>query len=120
MRYPATSILSGTLACTLTLCAISQAQAYELYSDESRHLNADMTAVFGMFNSRKNYDGTSGGSTWREGFIKYGLSGDQSLAGNGTAYGAFALVSSATWGEGDPAGNTLGNERTTKIGRAHV
>lgn len=53
MRYPSTSMLGGTLACALSLGAISQVQAYELYSDESRHLNADMTAVFGMFNSRK-------------------------------------------------------------------
>ncbi|MCF4978677.1 hypothetical protein GIW56_20185 [Pseudomonas gessardii] len=79
-----------------------------------------MTAVFGHFNSRKNYDGTSGGSTWREGFIKYGLSGDQALGGNGTAYGAFALLSSATWGDGDPSGNALGSERTTKIEDAYL
>ena len=58
------------LACTLALCATSQVQAYELYADEDTHLNADMLAVFGHFNSRKNYDGRSGGSTWREGFIK--------------------------------------------------
>lgn len=55
------------------------------------------------------------GSTWREGFIKYGLSGDQGLAGNGTLYGSLNWVSSATWGDGDAAGNTDGSERTTKI-----
>ncbi|MCV4283343.1 alginate export family protein [Pseudomonas capsici] len=113
-------LFKSGLVCTLTLSAISQVQAYELYADESRHLNADVLAVFGQFNSRKNYDGTPGGSTWREGFIKYGLSGDQALAGNGTAYGAFGLVSSATWGDGDPAGNTIGRERTTKIEDAYL
>ncbi|CAI3806351.1 hypothetical protein DBADOPDK_04073 [Pseudomonas sp. MM223] len=86
-----------------------------LYADDDSHLNADMLAVWGMFNSRKNYDGTTGGSTWREGFIKYGLSGDQGLAGNGTLYGSLNWVSSATWGDGDAAGNTDGSERTTKI-----
>ncbi|WP_437882414.1 hypothetical protein [Pseudomonas sp. LRF_L74] len=96
------------------------ASAYELYADDDTHLNADMLAVFGLMNSRKNYDGTSGGSTWREGFIKYGLSGDQGLAGAGTAYGAFSLVSSATWGDGDAAGNTDGSERTTKIEDAYL
>lgn len=116
-RYP---VFGCTLVCTLALGVIHPVHAYELYSDEGRHLNADMTAVFGMFNSRKNYDGTSGGSTWREGFIKYGLSGDQSLAGNGTAYGAFALVSSATWGDGDSGGNSVGTERTTKIEDAYL
>ncbi len=99
----------------VTLAAAQPALAYELYADDDTHLNADMLAVFGMFNSRKNYDGTPGGSTWREGFIKYGVSGDQGLGGNGTLYGTFNLVSSATWGDGDAAGNTDGSERTTKI-----
>ncbi|MDU9394072.1 hypothetical protein, partial [Pseudomonas sp. zfem002] len=99
----------------VTLAAAQPALAYELYADDDTHLNADMLAVWGMFNSRKNYDGTPGGSTWREGFIKYGLSGDQGLGGAGTLYGTFNLVSSATWGDGDAAGNTDGSERTTKI-----
>ncbi|KIQ57134.1 hypothetical protein [Pseudomonas fluorescens] len=121
MRYPSwVSRTRDSLVCALTLSVISQAQAYELYADENSHLNADAVAVFGMFNSRKNYDGTPGGSTWREGFIKYGLSGDQGLAGHGTAYGAFNLVSSVTWGDGDPAGNSVGSERTTKIEEAYL
>jgi hypothetical protein len=40
----------------------SSAQAYELYADEDTHLNADFLAVYGLFNSRHNYDGTAGGS----------------------------------------------------------
>ncbi|SNT12470.1 hypothetical protein SAMN05444352_1251, partial [Pseudomonas japonica] len=92
------------LALSIALGISVPAQAYELYADDDTHLNADMLAVWGMFNSRKNYDGTPGGSTWREGFIKYGFSGDQGLGGNGTLYGTFNLVSSATWGDGDAAG----------------
>ncbi|WP_412459853.1 hypothetical protein ACK2SD_12460 [Pseudomonas sp. SC11] len=103
-----------------TLLASQAATAYELYADDDSHLNADMLAVWGMFNSRKNYDGTAGGSTWREGFIKYGLSGDQGLAGNGALYGSLNWVSSATWGDGDAAGNTDGSERTTKIEDAYL
>ncbi|NIF24997.1 hypothetical protein F3J44_01245 [Pantoea sp. Tr-811] len=103
-----------------SLLASQAAPAYELYADDDSHLNADMLAVWGMFNSRRNYDGVPGGSTWREGFIKYGLSGDQGLAGNGTLYGALNWVSSATWGDGDAAGNTDGSERTTKIEDAYL
>lgn len=103
-----------------TLLASQAAPAYQLYADDDSHLNADMLAVWGMFNSRKNYDGSAGGSTWREGFIKYGLSGDQGLAGTGTLYGALNWVSSATWGDGDAAGNTDGSERTTKIEDAYL
>ncbi|MBK5003899.1 hypothetical protein [Pseudomonas sp. S32] len=109
--------------CSLALAGLLASQAaaaYELYADDDTHLNADMLAVWGMFNSRKNYDGTTGGSTWREGFIKYGISGDQGLAGNGTLYGALNWVSSGTWGDGDAAGNTLGTERTTKTEEAYL
>ncbi|MBC7212069.1 MAG: hypothetical protein H5U33_18630, partial [Pseudomonas sp.] len=68
------------MATALALLVHGQASpAYELYADDDSHLNADLLAVWGMFNSRHNYDGTPGGSTWREGFIKYGLSGDQGL-----------------------------------------
>lgn len=115
-------VKSQTLS-TLAMAALLASQtapAYELYADDDSHLNADMLAVWGLFNSRKNYDGTPGGSTWREGFIKYGLSGDQGLAGNGSAYGALNWVSSGTWGDGDAAGNTNGSERTTKIEDAYL
>ncbi|MCL6692967.1 alginate export family protein [Pseudomonas sp. R3.Fl] len=110
--------LGGGLALALSLT--SQANALELYADDDTHLNADVLAVYGWLNSRKNYDGTSGGSTWREGFIKYGLSADQGLGSAGSAYGAFSLVSSGTWGDGDAAGNTDGSERTTKIEDAYL
>ncbi len=119
-RKAATRLSSSGLALSLAIGMAAPAGAYELYSDEDTHLNADVLAVFGMLNSRKNYDGTSGGSTWREGFVKYGVSGDQGLGGAGTAYGAFNLVSSATWGDGDPAGLTDGTERTTKIEEAYL
>ncbi|MGB8972147.1 MAG: hypothetical protein WCC62_06395, partial [Pseudomonas capeferrum] len=49
-----------------------------------------------------------------------GVSGDQGLAGNGSLYGALNWVSSATWGDGDAAGNTDGSERTTKIEDAYL
>jgi hypothetical protein len=109
------------LATALALLVNGQAtSAYELYADDDTHLNADMLAVWGMFNSRHNYDGTPGGSTWREGFIKYGLSGDQGLAGNGSLYGALNWVSSGAWGDGDAGGNQDGSERTTKIEDAYL
>jgi len=119
-RKRAIRLTGSGVALSLAIGLASPAGAVELYSDDDSHLNADVLAVFGMLNSRKNYDGTRGGSTWREGFIKYGLSGDQGLAGAGTAYGAFSLVSSATWGDGDPAGLSDGSERTTKIEDAYL
>ncbi|WP_166358509.1 hypothetical protein [Pseudomonas akapageensis] len=107
----------STLA--MLISAATQAGAYELYADDDSHLNAKVEAVFGLFHSEENYALSGrldeGSSSWREGYIKYGLSFDQSLAGVGTAYGAFGLLSSGTWGDGDAAGFTDGSERTTKI-----
>ncbi|CAH0199712.1 hypothetical protein ABH908_002899 [Pseudomonas frederiksbergensis] len=100
------------------LIADSSAQAYELYADNDTKVTGNFLAVYGMFNSRKNYDGTTGGSSWREGFIKYGLSVEQTLGGLGSAYGTANMVSSGTWGDGDAAGITDGTERTTKFDEA--
>ncbi|MDT4825662.1 hypothetical protein FQZ97_589520 [compost metagenome] len=108
----------------LLIGAATQAGAYELYADDDSHLNANLEAVFGVFHSQENYamSGTlgEGSSSWREGYIKYGLSFDQGLGGAGTGYGAFSLLSSGTWGDGDAAGFTDGSERTTKIEDAYL
>jgi hypothetical protein len=112
----------STLA--LLVGAATQAGAYELYADEDTHLNADLEAVFGLFHSQENYAITGskseGSSSWREGYAKYGISFDQGLAGAGTSYGKFNLLSSGTWGDGDAAGFTDGSERTTKIEDAYL
>ncbi|BAU74764.1 alginate export family protein [Metapseudomonas furukawaii] len=101
-----------------------QVGAYELYADDDTHLNADLEAVFGLFHSQENYSLTGtrneGSSSWREGYVKYGISFDQGLSGAGTSYGAFNLLSSATWGDGDAAGFSDGSERTTKIEDAYL
>ena len=94
------------------------AQAVELYADADSKVTGNFLAVYGLFNSPKNYDGRSGGSTWREAFIKYGLSVEQNLGSFGGVYGTANLVSSGTWGDGDASGVTTGRERTTKFDEA--
>ncbi|MFN3770748.1 MAG: alginate export family protein [Ectopseudomonas guguanensis] len=112
-RY--TSISAAVALSVGVLGAAQSVQAYEFYNQGETKLNADMLAVYSWFNSRKSYDGNTGGTSWREGFIKYGVSFEQGLSGNGTTYGALNWVSSGTWGSGDAAGVTDGSERTTKI-----
>jgi len=106
------------------LISAAQANAYELYANDDTHLNATLEAVFGMFHSQENYALSGrldeGSSSWREGYIKYGLSFDTGLAGFGTAYGAGNMLSSGTWGDGDAAGFTDGTERTTKFEDAYL
>ncbi|WP_262880211.1 alginate export family protein [Pseudomonas paralcaligenes] len=100
------------------------AQAYELYNQDESILNADLEALFGVMRSSKNYDllgnRDKGSSSWREGYVKYGLSGSQGLGGAGSLYGAFNLISSATWGDGDAAGVTEGSERRTAVEDAYL
>ncbi|MEJ5908345.1 hypothetical protein V7V80_27080 [Pseudomonas kermanshahensis] len=111
-----------TLAALLAGASLS-ASAHELYSDAERHLNANVEAVFGAFHSERSYAiarGQPGSTSWREGYIKYGLSADQALGSVGSLYGAFAMLSSATWGDGDAAGFSDGSERTSKIEDAYV
>ena len=111
-----------TLAALLAGASLS-ASAHELYSDAERHLNANVEAVFGAFHSERSYAiarDQPGSTSWREGYIKYGLSADQALGSVGSLYGAFAMLSSATWGDGDAAGFSDGSERTSKIEDAYV
>ena len=39
------------------------AQAIELYADDDTTVTGNFLAVYGMINSRKNYEGSQGGST---------------------------------------------------------
>lgn len=108
------------MACVVPFSSV---QAYELYNDESKTLNADLEAGFGAFHSDENYNQfgnrEEGSSNWTEGYIKYGLSG--SLRGGlGELYGKASMLSSATWGDGDSAGYSEGDERTNKIEDASV
>ncbi|WP_225790701.1 alginate export family protein [Pseudomonas sp. Marseille-P8916] len=111
--------LAVLLASTLQL-----ANAHELYNQDGTVLNADLEALFGVFHSDESFDQAGnrqpGSSAWREGYVKYGLSGSQALAGNGTLYGGFSLLSSATWGDGDAAGLSLGDERRTAVEDAYL
>jgi hypothetical protein len=109
-----------TLACTLALLLSAPAsQAYELYNHNGTTLNANLEALFGIFHSDESFNQFGnrqpGSSNWREGYVKYGLSASQAIADSGALYGAFSLLSSATWGDGDAAGFTQGDERRTAI-----
>lgn len=117
--------MTHKLACTLALLLASPlTQAHELFNNAGTTLDANLEALFGVFHSDESFDQFGnrqpGSSNWREGYVKYGLSASHALAGSGTLYGAFSLLSSATWGDGDAAGFTLGNERRTGIEDAYL
>ncbi|SNY97797.1 hypothetical protein [Halomonas sp. hl-4] len=118
--FKTTWTANGALALTIAIGQVGQAQAYELSSSAEGAINADLLAVHGWMDSRKNYDGREGGSNWREGFIKYGVSGYQGVGESGTFYGGLNWVSSATWGDGDAGGNSDGSERSTTLEDAYL
>lgn len=109
----------GSSAAAIILASANM-QAHELYKDENRVFNLDVSAMFGFFHSSRSYaainpDTRNGSKSWREGSIKYGFSGTEKLAqGSGLAAG-LSWVSSATWGDGDAARITNGKERRTHI-----
>lgn len=117
MRHP--------LVCTLALLLVTPlTQAHELYNQDGTVFNANLEALFGIFHSDESFNQAGnrkpGSSSWREGYVKYGLSASQTLADTGSLYGAFSLLSSATWGDGDAAGLTLGDERRTAVEDAYL
>lgn len=121
-RAPLALALAAVLGAGLVAVPV---HAYELYSQDGRVLNADLEAVFGLMHSEESYElgfgnRSAGSSSWREGYVKYGLSGSQALGSAGSLYGAVNLVSSCTWGDGDAAGFSLGSERMTDIEDAYL
>lgn len=104
------------LAVSAVVCNV---QAIELYADDSKTLNFDLSGAFGFLHSGKNYNQwgnkNAGSSNWQEGFVKYGLSGTVSTGDASHLYSAFSMVTSGSFGDGDAGGFTNGSERLTKI-----
>ncbi|VVO95609.1 hypothetical protein PS903_02511 [Pseudomonas fluorescens] len=116
--YTSVALAVGAFALPL------ESRGYELYSQNGNLLNSKVEAVFAAMHSDENYATTgtrnSGSSNWREGFIKYGLNGSSELESQASVYGAFSLLSSGTWGDGDAAGFTEGTERRTAVEDAYL
>ncbi len=113
-------VSAGLVAAALA----SPASAIELYNQDSDELHFDGLAIFGFFDSQRNYDllGTKepGGSSWREGFANYGFTGAKGLGEGAALYGRISLLSSGTWGDGDAGGITSGKERRTAVEDAYL
>lgn len=116
--YTSMALAVGSLVMPL------ESRAYELYSQGGNVLNSKVEAVFAAMHSDESYATTgtrdSGSSNWREGFIKYGLNGSSEFVSQSSVYGAFSLLSSGTWGDGDAAGFTEGTERRTAVEDAYL
>lgn len=111
----------------LTLIAMAilpgQVAAVELFTDERTTLNLDLGAGAGVFHSEESYAQAllgPGDATWQEGFGSIGLSGSLATGSAGEVYGNLSMLTSGTWGDGDAAGYTTGDERTTDVENAFL
>jgi len=100
--------------CTALLGAPLLSHAYTLIDKDNHHLSFNGEADVGAFHSQETYGNPHKSPSWQEGFIKFGLSGDQKAA-NGTFFSTINAISSGTWGDGDASGATTGSERKTNI-----
>lgn len=116
-------IVGAATALSLNLCSTGL-YAGEIYDKNGLKINLNLEAVGAVIHSQENYNvidnKDAGNSSWQEGYVKYGISLDQKLKNSSHVYGTFNLISSATWGDGDAAGLTLGNEHKTDIENAYI
>lgn len=113
MRKASVAVLGAALA-----AASGTASAYNLISKDGVELNLDVEAIFGAFNSQESYAqlrSSGGDQSWQEAYVKYGLSGSRDLGNGLTLFGGANLLTSATFGDGDAAGFTTGDESDTEF-----
>ncbi|NVK42347.1 MAG: hypothetical protein HWE39_13985 [Oceanospirillaceae bacterium] len=110
------------LTAAVALSLAGPAAAYNLYSKDGTEVNLDIEAIAGVFSSEENYlyDTDRGGADWQEAYIKYGVSGSQTLASDSALFGGINLLSSGTWGDGDAGGFTSGDEGETDLEDAYL
>ncbi|MHA6197845.1 alginate export family protein [Pseudomonas wadenswilerensis] len=114
--------LQASLAMLLALPPL--AGAVTLYEDADTELVAKVQGAAGVFHSRESYAQTGvrepGSVNWQEATLQYGIEFKRRGIGPGQVFGGLDWVSSASFGDGDAAGWSIGDERTTKIENAYL
>ena len=107
--------LSGVLLGAAIAAASGTASAYNLVNEDGTELNFDLELIAGYFSSQETYGNAESKPNWTEVYAKYGFSGSKALENGAAIYGAANVLSSATFGDGDAAGLTTGDESETEI-----
>jgi len=114
--------LQASLAMLLALPPL--AGAVTLYEDADTDLEAKVHGAAGVFHSGESYAQTGvrepGSVNWQEATLQYGIEFKRRGVGPGQVFGGLDWVSSASFGDGDAAGWSIGDERTTKIENAYL
>lgn len=124
MRLPnRNSMTTHTAGLVMALVAMPTS-ALELHADETSELHLDGIAMLGLFHSQENYNTLGlkeeGSSNWQEGFIDFGLSGSRQTGEGSNLYGRVSAVASGTFGDGDAAAFTSGDERRVAVEDAYL
>ncbi|MEH6469850.1 MAG: alginate export family protein [Halopseudomonas sp.] len=100
------------------------ASALSIHDEEGAQLNFDVEAIVGSFHSDKSYaqlNADDERSDWQEAYIKLGLSGNKALGEKGSeVFGGVSVLAGGTFGDGDAAGFTTGDEFETDLEDAYI
>lgn len=111
--------------CALSALMLSPAVlALEIADLGESAININLQAVYAAFHSERGYDqfGNTEDKTydWQEGYLKYGVELAPKSFDQGGVYAELSAVTTATWGDGDAAGFTMGDESETDIEDAYL
>lgn len=109
----------SALIFSMLLAAASHAA--EIYKDDQKNLNFNISSWVGAFSSDENYfDETQHSVQWTEGFVKLGFTGGLNTDSGSEIYAGVSGVTSFVRGDGDMGGNTIGNESKTTFEDAYI
>ncbi|XKH61569.1 alginate export family protein [Halomonas sediminis] len=115
----------ATSGCALSVLTVAPASfAYEMADLGESTVNINVQAVYAAFHSERGYN--QFGNTedkdydWQEGYLEYGFELAPKSFEKGGVYAELSAVTTATWGDGDAAGFTMGDENESDIEDAYL
>ncbi|WP_420390169.1 alginate export family protein [Marinobacter sp.] len=103
-----------------TLAALATpAYSAVLSETEDRTVELNLEAMAGYFSTSEDYL-AEGGKDWQEAYGKGTVAVEQTLANTSTLYGGLGVIALGTFGDGDAAGFTTGDESDADIENAYL
>lgn len=103
-----------------TLAALATpAYSAVLRETEDRTVELNLEAMAGYFSTSEDYL-AEGGKDWQEAYGKGTVAVEQTLANTSTLYGGLGVIALGTFGDGDAAGFTTGDESDADIENAYL
>ncbi|MEO9524828.1 alginate export family protein [Marinobacter alexandrii] len=94
-------------------------QSVVLEQTEQRTIEANLEAMAGYFSASEDYL-AEGGKDWQEAYATGTVVVDQKLANESSLYGGLGAIALGTFGDGDAAGFTTGDESDVDLENAYL